>query len=318
MRCLVHGAHPEPTELAELKVVFLGTSGSMPSPERNSSCVAVKIGRGVILLDCGEGSQRQMVVAHLGFSRVKQIFITRLHGDHVLGVPGLLQSMNLQRREEHLDIYGPRGTYAFLQGFSDTLGGPAFPITVHEIVEPGVVHEGHSYSVEACRGDHRLESWVYSIIEKPRPGKFHPEKAQTLGVPKGGLWKRLQDGEDVEVAGKIIKSLDVADAPRYGRVIVYTGDTRPSEEVVRLASGADLLIHEATFADDLVERAKLDGHSTPSQAAGVASRAGVKRLILTHISSRYGDVAPLLEAAVKVFPETTVASDFLEVDVPRA
>jgi ribonuclease Z len=301
-----------------LKVVFLGTSGSLPTPERSSSCVAVKIGRGVILLDCGEGTQRQMVAAHIGFSRVKQIFLTHLHGDHVLGVPGLLQSMTLQRREEPLDVFGPKGTHAFLQGVSNTLGGPGFPVTVHEISEPGVVYEGHSFKVEVCRGDHRLEAWSYAIIEKPRPGKFHPEKARALGVPEGALWKRLQEGKDVEVVGKIIKSLDVVDAPRRGRVIVYTGDTRPSDEVAKLASGADLLIHEATFADDMVERAKEDGHSTFSQAAGVAVRAGVKRLILTHISSRYGDVAPLLEAAVKIFPDTVVASDLLEVEVPSA
>ena len=301
-----------------MKVVFLGTSGSLPTPDRSSSCVAVKIGRGVILLDCGEGAQRQMVAAHIGFSRVKQIFITHLHGDHVLGVPGLLQSMTLQRREEPLDIFGPRGLHAFLQGVSSTLGGPAFPVAVHEIGEPGVVYEGNSFKVEVCRGDHRLESWAYAIKEKPRPGRFHPEKARALGVPEGTLWKQLQEGEDVEVSGGIIKSLDVADAPRLGRVIVYSGDTRPSEEVVRLASGADLLIHEATFADDLIERAKEDGHSTFSQAAGVAVQAGVKRLILTHISSRYGDVSPLLEAAVKVFPYTIVASDFLEVEVPNA
>ncbi len=301
-----------------LKVVFLGTSGSLPTPERSSSCVAVKIGRGVVLLDCGEGTQRQMVAAHIGFSRVKQIFITHLHGDHVLGVPGLLQSMTLQRREEQLDIFGPRGLHAFLQGVSNTLGGPAFPVKVHEIGEPGVVYEGNSFKVEVCRGDHRLEEWAYAIREKPRPGRFHPEKAKALSVPEGALWKRLQEGEDVEVAGRIVKSLDVADAPRRGKVIVYTGDTRPSEEIVRLASGADLLIHEATFADNLIERAKEDGHSTFSQAAGVATEAGVMRLILTHISSRYGDITPLLEAALKVFPDTIVASDLLEVEVPSA
>ena len=301
-----------------MKVVFLGTSGSLPTPERSSSCVAVKIGKGVLLLDCGEGAQRQMVVAHIGFSRVKQIFITHLHGDHVLGVPGLLQSMTLQRREEPLDIFGPRGLHAFLQGVSNTLGGPAFPVRVHEIGEPGVVLEGHSFNVEVCRGDHRLESWTYAIKEKPRPGRFHPEKARALGIPEGALWKRLQEGEDVEVLGRIVKSLDVADVPRRGRVVIYTGDTRPSEEIVRLASGADLLIHEATFADDMIERAKEDGHTTFSQAAGVAVQAGVKHLILTHISSRYGDVSQLLEAAVKVFPYTIVASDFLEVEVPSA
>jgi ribonuclease Z len=301
-----------------LKVVFLGTSGSLPTPERSSSCVAVKIGRGVDLLDCGEGTQRQMVAAHIGFSRVKRIFITHLHGDHVLGIPGLLQSMTLLRREESLDIFGPKGLHAFLQGVSNTLGGPTFPVTVHEIGEPGVILEEHNFKVEVCRADHRLEAWAYAIREKPRPGRFYPEKARALRVPEGALWKHLQEGEDVEIEGRIIKSLDVADAPRCGTFIVYTGDTRPSEEVTRLALEADLLIHEATFADDLIERAMEDGHTTFSQAAGVAAQARVKRLILTHISSRYGDVTPLLEAATKVFPNTIVASDLLEVEVSSA
>lgn len=299
-----------------MKVVFLGTSGSMPTPERSSSSVAVKIGRGVVLLDCGEGTQRQMVAAHIGFSRVKMIFVTHLHGDHVLGVPGLLQSMTLQRREEPLTVFGPRGLHAFLQGVSNTLGGPGFPVAVHEILEPGFVFEGKGFKVEACRAEHRLEAWSYALRENPRPGRFHPEKARALGVPEGVLWKRLQDGEEIKIGDSIVRSLDVSDPPRRGRSIVYTGDTRPSDNVVGLASCADLLIHEATFGEELVERAAEDGHSTASQAAGVASRAGAKRLILTHISSRYGDTSPLLEAARSVFPHTQIAEDLLEVDVP--
>ncbi len=301
-----------------MKVIFLGTSGSMPTPERSSSSVAVKMGRDVVILDCGEGTQRQMVAAHIGFSRVKLIFVTHLHGDHVLGVPGLLQSMTLQRREEPLEICGPRGIHAFLQGVSNTLGGPCFPVTVHEICEPGVVFEAKSFTVESCRADHRLEAWSYAIVEKPRPGRFHVEKAKAFGAPEGILWKRLQDGEDVEFNGVVIRSSQITDPPRPGRRLVYTGDTRPSEEVTKMAAGADLLIHEATFGDELTERAAEDGHSTVSQAAGVAVKAGVKRLILTHISSRYGDPSSLLEAALKIFPHTVIASDLLEVDVPLA
>jgi ribonuclease Z len=299
-----------------VKVVFLGTGGSMPTPERGSSSVAVKMGRGVILLDCGEGTQRQMVAAHIGFSRVKQIFITHLHGDHLLGAPGLLQSMTLQRREEPLEIYGPLGTHEFLQGVSNTLGGPGFPVTVHELTEPGKVSDSKGFTVEACRADHRGASWSYAVAEKPRPGRFHPEKARALRVPEGALWKMLQDGEDVEVDDKLVRSLNVTDPPRPGRRLVYTGDTRPSEEITVMAASADLLIHEATFGDELVERAMEDGHSTISQAAEVAAKAGVKRLILTHISGRYGDVEPLLEAARRIFPHTLIASDLLEVEVP--
>ncbi len=301
-----------------MKVVFLGTSGSMPTPERGSSSVALCLGRSVVLLDCGEGTQRQMVAAHIGFSRVKLVLVTHLHGDHVLGVPGLLQSMTLQRREEPLTVYGPRGIHAFLQGVSDTLGGPGFPVTVHEIAEPGVVLDAKGYTVEACKSDHRLESWSYAVIERSKPGRFHPEKAARLGVPQGIIWKRLQDGEDVDIGERTIKSSDVVDPPRPGRKVVYSGDTRPSDDVAKLATGADLLIHESTFGEDLVERAAEDGHSTAGQAAGVAAKAGVKRLVLTHISGRYSDAAPLLDEAKRIFPNSSVAADLLEVDVPPA
>lgn len=299
-----------------MKAIFLGTSGSMPTPERSSSSVAVAMGRGVILLDCGEGTQRQMVAAHIGFSKVKLILLTHLHGDHVLGTPGLIQSMTLQRREESLDIYGPRGTHAFLQGVSNTLGGPGFPVAVNELNEPGIIYRSKGFHIETCRAAHRLEAWSYAVIEKTRPGRFHPEMARRLGVPEGVLWKRLQEGENVEVDGVVVKSSEVCDAPRPGRRIVYTGDTKPSENVVELARGADLLIHEATFGDELAERAEEDGHSTVSQAAGVAAKAGVKRLMLTHISSRYGDTKPLLEAARKIFPNTDIAEDLREVEIP--
>ncbi len=301
-----------------MKVTFLGTSGSMPTMERGSASVAVRLGREVLLLDCGEGTQRQMVAAHIGFTRVSAILITHLHGDHVLGAPGLLQSMTLQRRETTLDVYGPRGTHAFLQCVSNTVGGPGFPVTVHEIAEPGIIAETRGYTIAVAKADHRVEAWSYAIAERPRPGRFHPERARELGVPQGELWKRLQDGKDVEVGGRVVRANEVVDSPRLGRRIVYSGDTRPSDHVVGLAQGTDLLIHEATFGDELAERAAEDGHSTAAQAAGVAAKAGARRLILTHISGRYGDVAPLVEEARKVYPNTYAASDLMTVEVPIA
>ncbi len=181
-----------------------------------------------------------------------------------------------------------------------------------------LVLETKGYTVEVCRADHRLEAWSYAIIERSKPGRFHPEKAARLGVPQGIIWKRLQDGEDVDIGERIIKSSDVVDPPRLGRKVVYTGDTRPSDDVAKLARGADLLIHESTFGEELVQRAAEDGHSTAGQAAEIASKAGVKMLILTHISGRYSDAAPLLEEARRVFPDSIVAADLLEVDVPPA
>jgi len=299
-----------------VKVVFLGTSGSMPTPERGSSSVAIIRGREVMLLDCGEGTQRQMVAAHIGFTRPTRIFVSHLHGDHILGIPGLIQSMTLQRREASLEVYGPRGTAAFIQAFSSTLGGPGFPVTVFEIQRPGVVKDSAEYRIEAAEADHEVEAWSYALVEYPRPGRFHPERARGLGVPEGALWKRLQGGEDVELDGRVIRSSELVDPPRPGRKVVYSGDTRPTEVLVRLAEGADILIHEATFGEELAERAEEDGHSTARQAAEDALKAGARRLIITHISSRYPDAAQLEAEARVVFPDTVAARDLMVVELP--
>lgn len=300
-----------------MKIIFLGTSGSMPTPSRGSSAVAIKRKGEVILFDCGEGTQQRMVAARLGFRRPTRIFISHLHGDHVLGLPGLLQTMTLLRRERPLQLYGPRGLFDFIKAFSSIVGGPGFPLKFYEIMDEGVVFASSEYRVEAARADHEGDCWSYALIENPRPGKFHPERARALGVPEGPLWKRLQHGENVVLDdGRLVKSVDVVDPPKQGRRIVYSGDTRPTEALVGLAEGADVLIHEATFDDALAVRAAEDGHSTASQAAEVAAAARVGLLLLTHISSRYPNPGVLLEQATGIFPNTKVAEDLMEVEVP--
>ncbi len=299
-----------------MKVVFLGTSGSMPTPRRGSSGVVVGVGRSLYMFDCGEGTQRQMVRAGVGFRRRMSIFLSHLHGDHVLGLPGLLQSMSLLGRERRLDVYGPAGTVDYVRAFSETLGGPSFPVIIHEIMEPGTVYSDEKLEVAAVRSSHRVESWSYGLFEKPRPGRFHPDKAKALGVPEGRLWHRLQHGEPVTVDGRTIQPMEVTDPPRPGRRIVYSGDTRPYPGMIELARGADLLIHEATFSQELQERAAEDGHSTAREAAEVAREAGAKRLALVHISSRYYDPEVLLEEARQVFGDVFVAEDLMEVEVP--
>ena len=271
----------------------------------------------VILFDCGEGTQQKMFAVRLGFGRPTRIFITHIHGDHVLGLPGLLQTMSLLGRERPLRIYGPRGTLGFLEAFTSILGEPVFPLEVCEFEEVGEVCEGRGYRVLAIPADHSVKALSYALVEEPRPGRFHPEKALELGVPEGYLWKSLQQGETLTLPdGRVVRPEEVVDPPRVGRVIVYSGDTRPNDGLVELARGADLLIHESTFGDELAEKALLDGHSTPSQAAEVARRAGVRELILTHISPRYVDSAPLLEQARRVFEKTRIADDLMEVEVP--
>ncbi len=273
--------------------------------------------REVLLFDCGEGTQHRMASAHISFNRPMRVFITHLHGDHVLGLPGLLQTMSLLDREIPLRVIGPRGLASFIEAFASILGAPGFPLEIVELIGEGTAYSGSEYRVEAVRADHDGECWSYGLIENPRPGRFHPERARMLGIPMGPLWRRLQYGEEVLLDdGRVIKPDEVVDPPRGGRKIVYSGDTRPSRGLVELAEGADILIHEATFDDELAERADRDGHSTARQAAEVASCAGVRSLFLVHISSRYPDASLLLEQARAVFPGAAIAADMMEVELP--
>lgn len=299
-----------------MKVIFLGTSGSMPTPERNSSSTVIKIGGDLVMFDCGEGTQRQMVRARVGFRRNMIILVSHLHGDHVLGIPGLLQTMSLLGREKKLQIYGPEGLVEYVKAFSETIGGPSFPVILHEVREPGAIYENEKYKIIAAPAEHRITSWGYCLLEQDRPGRFHPDKARALGVPEGPLWHQLQHGKKVKVKGRVVESKQVTDPSRRGRKIVYSGDTRPTEAIKKLAGGADLLIHEATFLDDLKERAVEDGHSTVSEAAELARDAGVNKLALTHFSSRYTDPETLFDEAKMVFSRTVIAEDLMEIDIP--
>lgn len=300
----------------KMRITFLGTSGSMPTSERGSSSIVIRKDKELIMLDCGEGTQRQMVKAGMGFQRDMKIFITHMHGDHVLGLPGLLQSMSLLRREKELHIYGPEGIVEFVKVFSESIGRPSFPVILYEIMEPGVLHEEEDYSVEAVKAKHRDTAWSFGLFESERPGKFHPDKAKKLEIPVGSDWNKLQHGETIVVNGKTITPDMVSDPPRPGRRIVYSGDTSPNEELTELAKGADVLINEATFLDELADRAEEDGHTTASQAAELAKKAGVGMLILTHISSRYPYPELVQGEAEQVFENVTVAEDLMWIQVP--
>ena len=301
-----------------LRVVFLGTAGSIPTLQRGLPAIAVQRKGELILFDCGEGVQRQMIRAGIGFHRKTKVFITHMHGDHVLGLPGLFQTMSLLDRERKLEVYGPSGIRAFVEATQQTVQFTlTFPIEVIEIEDTGVVCKQREYEVHAIWVDHVIPSLAYALTEKPRPGKFYPEKAMVLGVPEGPLWSKLQHGSAVVLSnGRVVKPDEVLGSPRPGRKIVYTGDTRYLENLAEFAENADLLIHDTTFDDDLMERAREDGHSTPSQAAETAKKAGAKRLVLTHISARYKEAGLLLEQAKKVFPRVDLAEDFMRIDLP--
>jgi ribonuclease Z len=301
-----------------LRVVFLGTSGSVPTLKRSLPSVVVQCPRGQWMFDCGENVQRQMMATKVSFHRKMKVFITHLHGDHVLGLPGLLQTMALMDRKEPVQIYGPVGLKDFLVSTKETLNfGLNYPLEINQILSEGVICDEKDYSVIATKSSHAVESYAFGFVEKLRPGKFYPKKALALGVVAGELWSKLQRGEEVTLAdSKVVKPSDVMGPMRAGRKIVFTGDTRPFEGFAKFAEGADLVIHDCTFDDSLTEKAKVDGHSTPTQAAEQAKAAGVKQLVLFHISARYPNAELLLEQAKKVFPNTVLAEDFMELELP--
>lgn len=302
-----------------LRVTFLGTSGAVPTAGRNPSAIHLKREGEEFLLDCGEGTQRQMMRFSTGFS-ISRIFLTHVHGDHVLGLPGLLQTLDFNDRVEPLTIHTPRGTAGNVRRLITALDTtPGFPLEIEEVRAGDAVHEGEAYEVRTFPTDHRTRSVGYALVESERKGRFDRERAEELGVPVGPAFGRLHAGESVELEDRVVEPEEVVGPPRPGRRVVYTGDTRPTDATLEAAAGADLLIHDATFGDDWAERARETGHSTAREAGELASEAGVERLALTHVSSRYaGDVSRLDREVREAFPggEAFVAEDGRRIDVP--
>jgi len=297
-----------------MQIVFLGTGGSWPSPERNVSALAVKKGREIVLFDCGEGTQRQLMISSVSFMQIKRIFITHYHGDHFLGLPGLIQSMSLNNREAPLDVYGPEGTIDIVQALLEQgYFESKYVIKLHDVYPEDVLDfEDDGYTIRVAEANHSVPALAYSLEEHSRPGKFNKTKALELGIPEGRLFSQLQSGKTVEHGGKTFTPDMVLGPSRKGLKIVYSGDTGPSGIIQELAKDADVLIHEATADSTLEQKANEYGHSTARQAAEVAKDAGVKLLILTHISSRYDGPDIILEDAKSVFENVVVAEDFSE------
>jgi len=301
-----------------LRVTFLGTAGSIPTPKRSLPAIILQRKNEQIMFDCGEGVQRQMIKVKTGFHKKMKILITHLHGDHILGLPGLLQTMSLLDREKPLEVYGPPEIKQFLEGIRKSVQFVlTFPVEIHEIYTAGVVCDENEYLISTIWSNHVIPSLAYAFVEKPRPGRFYPEKAKALGIPEGPLWSKLQHGDKAKLPnGRTITPEQVTGPLRRGRKIVYTGDTRPFRDFAKFADSADLLIHDATLDNDLTEKAKEDGHSTPEQAAKNAKKAKAKQLVLTHISARYEDAEILLKQAKKIFKNTLIAEDFMKIELP--
>lgn len=298
-----------------MRLFFLGTGGSIPTGERNLPSVVMKYDSELLMFDCGEGTQRQMGRAKLSPAKKMKIFISHMHGDHVFGLPGLLQSMALLGRENGLDVYGPKGIGKFIESMNETVRfSSTFPIHVHEIGAGKVVDEKF-YQIYSARADHVIPCLGYSFVEKPKPGRFNVKMARKLEVPEGPLWKILQTGKPVKIKGRRIDPGLIVGPPRSGGKIVYATDTRPTSRIASLALRADILIHDSCFDSSLEEKAIEDGHSTSAQAARIAKRAKVKKLVLMHISARYREELTLLEEAKKIFPNTIVASDLTVIEL---
>lgn len=297
----------------DLDVVFLGTGGSVPSARRNTASVLVRRGGDRLLFDCGEGTQRQMQRS-VGLIEVDDVFITHLHADHYLGLPGLIKSYEMQDRELPLVIHGPPGLVGLYESMARIIGRPRYPIDLVELNRGEVVERG-DYAIEPFDVAHRIVANGYALYEHRRPGRFDPDAAIRLGVHPGPAFGALQRGEDVPGADGPVRPEQVMGADRAGRKIVVTGDTAPCEETRIAAHGAELLIHDSSFASVEVERAAETAHSTARQAAEIAAAAEVGMLALVHISSRHF-VPEILAEARGVFPGATAPRDFDLVEVP--
>ena len=296
----------------DLDVVFLGTAGSMPTAQRAPAALLVRRGGDKLLFDCAEGTQRQLLRSSVGLLELEEIFITHFHADHVLGLPGMFKTFALRGRELPLQVYGPRGLVDLLASLKRVVGRLTYELKLQE-VEPGEVLDRDGYRLATFGVAHGVSALGWSLIEATRPGRFDVEAADALGVPSGPERGALQRGETV---GNV-KPEDVLGPPRPGRKLVITGDTAPSDEIVEAASGADVLITEATFAEEERERALETNHQTATQAAEVARRAKVGLLALTHLSNRYFG-PEIADEARAIFPETIVPRDFDVVEVPYA
>ncbi|HYL98705.1 MAG TPA: ribonuclease Z [Blastocatellia bacterium] len=322
-----------------MKIIPLGTSSGKPTLKRNVSAVAVAWEGEWLLFDCGEGTQIQVMKAGLHTKRLSAIFITHLHGDHFNGLAGFLSTMGLDKREQSLAVVGPPGLREFLETITrlkilylnydlevrefgkesfrePDVAGTDRTSAGSAASEPLLVFETPDYVVSTLPLDHRIFAIGYRVQERDRPGKFDLEMAKSLGIPEGPLYGKLQHGSSVTLAdGRTIEPWQVVGPPRRGKAAAYCTDTRPCDNAIKLGRGTDLMIHEATYTDDLKEEARQYGHSTARQAGKSARTADAKRLLITHISARYPDAAPLLNEAKEMFPLTELAEDLKDVEV---
>jgi ribonuclease Z len=300
-----------------MKIVFLGTSAAIPTQKRSLSSIVLKRAGELLIFDVGEGTQRNFLQAKLGVNKKMKVFITHLHIDHCLGLLGFFQTMSLLGRTKKVDVYGESRLKEFInQNFHIINIELSFEIEIHTIEEEGIIVNENDYQISCCRADHSVSAFSFCICEHQRPGIFNIDKATKLGIPKGDLFHKLQNGEDVIVNGKLVESDQVVGPKRKGRKIGISGDTRPSLKLKNFFNSCDILIFESTYAHDYQQKAIETFHSTSVEAAQLAKESNCIKLILTHFSSRYNDPTVLLNEAKDIHANVDLAEDMKTFYVP--
>ena len=298
-----------------MKIVYLGTSAAAPTVERSLTCICLVRENEVLMFDAGEGAQIAYLKAGLPWNKKMKIFVTHLHGDHCLGILGLLQTMSLQKRIEGVEIYGPAGIEEFITANIKVLNfGLPFPVFITIVNEGNIVNE-KDYRIRCCEAQHGIPAFSYSFEENEKPGIFYPEKAKELGIPEGKSWQELQNGKSIQVGDKKIESSQVTGEKRPGKKIGISGDTRPTKKLEEFFGNSDYLSFDCTFSYELKDRAIETNHSTAKEAAELAKNANVKNLILTHFSARYNDESVLLDEAKQIHKSVIAAKDLLEIEI---
>src|SRR3954454_7616845 len=297
----------------DLSVLFCGTAGSMPTVQRAPTSLLIRRGGDRLLIDCGEGTQRQLLRS-VGLPDIEHVFLTHFHADHFLGLPGMMKTFALRGRSVPLTIHGPRGLLALMNDLRRIYGKLSYEVRLVELAPSDAV-ELDGYQIGAYAVQHRTQALGYALVEDDRPGRFDPARAAELGVEAGPAFGLLQRGEAVQAGGRSVEPHEVMGEARPGRKLVFTGDTEPCETTAVVSHRAQLLVHEATFAEEERERARQTGHSTAREAAEIARGAEVSMLALTHLSSRY--FAPVIEKEARaVFEPVVVPRDFDVIEVP--
>jgi ribonuclease Z len=298
-----------------MKLVFLGTSAAQPTERRGLSCICLERDGEILMFDAGESAQISYMKSGLGWNKKMEIFVTHLHGDHCVGILGLLQTMSMQNRTETLEIFGPSGIEEFIAANIKVLNfGLSFPVLINVINEEKIF-ENNRFVIYACKANHSITAFSYLIKEKDKPGRFNVEKVKELGIPEGELWNKLQNGNNINHNGIIIKPEQVLGEKRPGKKIGISGDTMPTEKLEKFFDECDYLVFDSTFLDEEKQRAKDTCHSTAKQAAILGKNAKVKNLILTHFSARYKDEVEHLNEAKKIHGSVITARDLLEIEI---